>query len=323
MSAESAPGGSNAKSETLYGALGVQPDASAEDIKNAFREKAKEYHPDSAEDGKGNPEAFSKLTEAYAELRDTAKRSAYDQRLRDGASRAQASGGQQQSYRYSGGGYSGSSRERTDQREGAERTYRYGDFGRQWEQAQQEQSSERPHPSEFTGMKRKLYEALLDLEREMKERHQREQAPNPRPARPTYERPRPRPQPTQPEEKRSEAPPEFVVIEAYGRKYLADSAGRNQSGAFESIEKRDGAWIGRVYDRDTLLDPMTARSLSRAYENISKRDGMWIGRIYGNEHLIDIKTGREISPGFDSIERRGAAIIGKKYGHEKIIPQPL
>lgn len=319
MSAESAPGGSNAKPETLYGTLGVQPDASPEDLKNAFREKAKKYHPDSAEDGVGNSEAFSKVTAAYAELRDAAKRSAYDQRLRDEASRAHSSGGQQQSYRYSGGGYSGSSKERTDQQEGTERTYRYGDFGRQWEQATHKKSSERPHPSEFTGMKRKLYEALLDLERETKERHQREQATRPRSA---YESSRPHFHATQPEEKQSEAPPEFVVIEAYGQKYLADSAGRNRSRAFESIEKRDGAWIGRVYDRDTLLDPMTARSLSREYENISKRDGMWIGKIYGDEHLIDIKTGREISPGFDSIERRGTAIVGKKYGNEKIIPQP-
>jgi DnaJ-class molecular chaperone len=85
MSAESAPRTPTQKPETLYGTLGVGQAASPEEIKKAFREKAKVYHPDSARDGIGNPQAFIKLMEAYTKLGDTNERAAYDRQLSGGS----------------------------------------------------------------------------------------------------------------------------------------------------------------------------------------------------------------------------------------------
>lgn len=61
-----------------YGLLGVARDASAEDIKRAFRRKARETHPDVA-DHDGAEEAFKELNEAYEVLSDPQKRQIYDQ----------------------------------------------------------------------------------------------------------------------------------------------------------------------------------------------------------------------------------------------------
>lgn len=60
-----------------YQALGVERDASAEEIKRAFRKQAREYHPDHNK----APEAearFKELNEAYEVLRDPEKRAKYD-----------------------------------------------------------------------------------------------------------------------------------------------------------------------------------------------------------------------------------------------------
>ena len=66
-----------AKSD-YYELLGITQNASAEDIKKAYRRKAMQYHPDKNPD---NPEAeakFKELSEAYDVLRDGEKREAYD-----------------------------------------------------------------------------------------------------------------------------------------------------------------------------------------------------------------------------------------------------
>ena len=58
----------------LYDVLGVDKNASKDDIKKSFRQKAKKTHPDAG----GNAEEFKELTNAYAILIDDNKRKRYD-----------------------------------------------------------------------------------------------------------------------------------------------------------------------------------------------------------------------------------------------------
>lgn len=67
-----------------YKILGVSENASESDIKSAYRELAKKYHPDKH---KGDPKAearFKEISEAYATLNDPKKRAQYDQMRRFG-----------------------------------------------------------------------------------------------------------------------------------------------------------------------------------------------------------------------------------------------
>jgi molecular chaperone DnaJ len=61
-----------------YVILGVEPDASREDIKSAYRERVKKYHPDYY--GKDR-EPFLEVQEAYEVLSDPTRRKAYDNEL--------------------------------------------------------------------------------------------------------------------------------------------------------------------------------------------------------------------------------------------------
>lgn len=63
--------------EDFYKILGVQKNASIEDIKKAYRELALKYHPDRNKDS-GAEEHFKKINEAYAVLSDPDKRKRYD-----------------------------------------------------------------------------------------------------------------------------------------------------------------------------------------------------------------------------------------------------
>lgn len=62
-------------SKDYYDILGVSKGASADEIKNAFRKKAHEHHPDKG----GNAEKFKELNEAYQVLGNAEKRQRYDQ----------------------------------------------------------------------------------------------------------------------------------------------------------------------------------------------------------------------------------------------------
>src|SRR5256885_1309276 len=61
-----------------YTTLGVNRDASDEDIKKAYRKLAMKHHPDRNPD-KGSEEKFKEAKEAYEVLTDARKRQAYDQ----------------------------------------------------------------------------------------------------------------------------------------------------------------------------------------------------------------------------------------------------
>ena len=61
-----------------YQVLGLARDASAEDIKKAYRKLARKYHPDVSKEA-GAEEKFKQIAEAYQTLKDPEKRAAYDQ----------------------------------------------------------------------------------------------------------------------------------------------------------------------------------------------------------------------------------------------------
>src|ERR1700732_3152073 len=66
-------------SRDFYEVLGVTREASAEQIKSAYRKAALQYHPDRNPEKKEEAEAsFRAASEAYAVLSDSQKRSIYD-----------------------------------------------------------------------------------------------------------------------------------------------------------------------------------------------------------------------------------------------------
>ena len=64
--------------QDYYKTLGVKPDASADEIKRAFRKGARKYHPDVNKDADADTN-FKAVNEAYEVLKDPEKRAAYDQ----------------------------------------------------------------------------------------------------------------------------------------------------------------------------------------------------------------------------------------------------
>ena len=62
-----------------YEVLGINRDASEEEIKKAYRKLAMKYHPDRNPDNPKSEENFKEAKEAYEILSDTSKRTAYDQ----------------------------------------------------------------------------------------------------------------------------------------------------------------------------------------------------------------------------------------------------
>src|SRR6187399_3093207 len=66
------------KKRDYYEVLGVNRDASEEDIKKAYRKLAMKYHPDRNPDSKESEEKFKEAKEAYEILTEPDKRRAYD-----------------------------------------------------------------------------------------------------------------------------------------------------------------------------------------------------------------------------------------------------
>ncbi|QIA07325.1 molecular chaperone DnaJ [Draconibacterium halophilum] len=83
-----------------YKVLGVSKDASAEEVKKAYRKKAIQYHPDKNPDDKEAEDKFKEAAEAYEVLSNPEKKQRYDQYGHAGMGGAAGGGG------FSGGGFS-------------------------------------------------------------------------------------------------------------------------------------------------------------------------------------------------------------------------
>ena len=84
-----------------YDVLGVQKNASDAEIKKAFRNLAKENHPDSNRGDEGAEARFKEINEAYENLKDPQTRAAYDQFGHAGTQAGGMGGG------FGGGGFGG------------------------------------------------------------------------------------------------------------------------------------------------------------------------------------------------------------------------
>ena len=65
--------------EDYYKILGVEKDATTDQIKKAYRRTAIKYHPDRNPNNKEAEEKFKQAAEAYEVLSDPEKRAKYDQ----------------------------------------------------------------------------------------------------------------------------------------------------------------------------------------------------------------------------------------------------
>lgn len=88
-----------------YQVLGVEKGADDAQIKKAYRQKVKQYHPDHNQDNPEAEEKFKEVSEAYEVLSDSTKRSQYDQFGHDAFDPNRGGGGG--TYQYGGGGFGG------------------------------------------------------------------------------------------------------------------------------------------------------------------------------------------------------------------------
>lgn len=83
--------------KSYYDILGVDKSASKDDLKKAYRELSKKYHPDKNPGDKSAEEKFKEVNEAYSTLSDDNKRREYDY--------TQSGGGRWTDDNWSGGGW--------------------------------------------------------------------------------------------------------------------------------------------------------------------------------------------------------------------------
>lgn len=81
-------GGSAASDKDFYGLLDIDRNASPSDIKKAYFQLAKKYHPDVNPSAEAK-EKFAKINNAYETLSDETKRRVYDQTGMTGDEQAQ------------------------------------------------------------------------------------------------------------------------------------------------------------------------------------------------------------------------------------------
>lgn len=78
--------------DDFYATLGIQKNATEDEIKKAYRNLAFKYHPDRNPGDKSAEENFKKINEAYSVLSDSSKRAQYDSDMYNGNAGAQSQG---------------------------------------------------------------------------------------------------------------------------------------------------------------------------------------------------------------------------------------
>lgn len=82
-----------AKDTKLYDVLGVPPTASPADLTRAYKQKARQYHPDRNQNSPDAEEKFKEVTAAYEVLSDAEKRQLYDRYGEEGLKEGGGRGG--------------------------------------------------------------------------------------------------------------------------------------------------------------------------------------------------------------------------------------
>jgi molecular chaperone DnaJ len=89
----------------FYKVLGVDRNASADDLKKAYRKQAMKHHPDRNPDDKTAEHQFKEANEAYDVLKDDQRRAAYDRYGHAAFEQTGAAGGRQGDFGFQAGGF--------------------------------------------------------------------------------------------------------------------------------------------------------------------------------------------------------------------------